>query len=140
VIAFLFSGWVSRVRLHGLAIVVAILVYGTVVGSAGLTTLLWVGVLLLAMSGMADMVSSAYRSTILQVAAPDQLRGRVQGVFIVVVAGGPRAGDFVSGSLSTWVGERGALMVGGLACIAGVLLTVAAQRQFLRYDGDHPTP
>jgi hypothetical protein len=97
-------------------------------------------VVFLALSGAADMVSAAYRSTILQVAAPDQLRGRIQGVFIVVVAGGPRAGDFLAGSVASAVGERVALVAGGLACIAGVLLAVAAQRRFLRYDAVHPQP
>lgn len=139
-VAFLFSGWVSKVRLQGLAVVLAVLGYGAAVGAAGLTTALWVGVLFLAMSGAADMVSSAYRNTILQVAAPDALRGRLQGVFIVVVAGGPRAGDFVAGSVATGVGDRLALVLGGVACLAGVLLAVVGQRRFLRYDAEHPTP
>jgi MFS family permease len=139
-VAFLFSGWISRVRLQGLAIVLAVIAYGAAVGGVGLTTLLWLAVLCLALSGAADMVSAAYRSTILQVAAPDELRGRLQGVFIVVVAGGPRAGDFLSGSLAAGVGERWALVLGGLACMVGVLLAVAAQRSFLRYDARHPLP
>jgi MFS family permease len=89
---------------------------------------------------MADMVSAAYRSTILQVAAPDHLRGRLQGVFIVVVGGGPRAGDFLAGSVATGVGERVALLVGGLACVVGVLTASALQRRFLAYDARHPVP
>ncbi len=140
VVAFLLSGWVSRVRLQGMAIVVAVLVYGAAVGGVGLTDVLWVGVVFLAVSGMADMVSAAYRSTILQVAAPDQLRGRLQGVFIVVVAGGPRAGDFLAGSVATGVGERVALVLGGLACLAGALTASALSRRFLGYDARHPTP
>ena len=80
------------------------------VGGVGLTDVLWIGVVFLALSGAADMVSAAYRSTILQVAAPDELRGRLQGVFIVVVAGGPRAGDFLAGSVASGVGERVALI------------------------------
>jgi MFS family permease len=140
VVAFLFSGWVSRIRLQGLAIVVAVMVYGAVVGGVGLSSLLWLGVLFLAMSGAADMVSSAYRNTILQVAAPDQLRGRLQGVFIVVVAGGPRAGDLLAGSVASAVGERLALVLGGLACIVGVLLAISVQRRFLAYDARHPSP
>jgi len=139
-IAFLLSGWVSRVRLQGLAIAVAVIGYGAAVGAVGLTSLLWLGVLLLAMSGMADMISAAYRSTILQVAAPDQLRGRIQGVFIVVVAGGPRAGDFLAGSVASVVGEQPALILGGLACSAGVLIAVALQRRFVAYDATRPTP
>jgi len=136
--AFLVSGWISRVRLHGVAIVVAILGYGLAVGGVGVTTMLWLGVLMLAFSGAADMVSAAYRSTMLQVAAPDELRGRLQGVFIVVVAGGPRAGDFLAGSVASATGERVALVLGGLACITGVLLAVIVQRRFLEYDAGHP--
>lgn len=140
VLAFLFSGWVSRVRRQGLAVVVAVVVYGAAVGGVGLTGVLWVGIVFLALSGMADMVSSAYRSTMLQVAAPDHLRGRLQGVFLVVVAGGPRTGDFLAGSVASTVGERPALLVGGLACVVGVLTAGALARSFLRYDARHPTP
>jgi MFS family permease len=140
VIAFLFSGWVSRVRLQGLAIVISVVVYGAAVGGVGLTDIVWVGVVFLAISGMADMVSAAYRSTMLQVAAPDQMRGRLQGVFIVVVAGGPRAGDFLAGSVASTVGERLALLLGGLACVIGVLSASALSRRFLEYDARHPTP
>jgi MFS family permease len=139
-LAFLFSGWISRVQRHGVAIVIAILGYGAAVGAVGFTDLLWWGVLFLALTGAADMVSAAYRSTILQVAAPDHLRGRLQGVFIVVVAGGPRAGDFLAGSVAGAVGERAALLVGGAACLFGVALAVAAQRSFLRYDARDPRP
>jgi len=139
-VAFVFSGWISRVRLHGVAIVLAVLGYGAAVGAVGLTALLWWGVLFLALTGAADMVSAAYRSTILQVAAPDHLRGRLQGVFIVVVSGGPRAGDFLAGSVAGAVGERAALLVGGAACLLGVTLAVLAQRDFLRYDADDPRP
>jgi hypothetical protein len=140
VLAFLLSGWITKVRLQGLAIVLAVLGYGVVVGGVGLTDVLWLGVVFLALSGAADMISAAYRSTILQVAAPDQLRGRLQGVFIVVVAGGPRAGDFVAGSVASAVGEQVALVAGGLACVVGVLTAVAVQRRFLEYDAAHPTP
>ncbi len=139
-VAFVFSGWISRVRLHGVAIALAVMAYGAAVGAAGLTDLLWLGVLFLAMTGMADMVSAAYRSTILQSAAPDHLRGRLQGVFLVVVAGGPRAGDFLAGSVAAGIGEQLALVLGGVACIVAVLVVLAVQRDFLRYDDRDPQP
>jgi hypothetical protein len=139
-VAFAFSGWITRVRLQGVAIAVAVVVYGAAVGAVALTTVLWAAVLLLALSGMADMISAAYRSTVLQVATPDQLRGRLQGVFIVVVAGGPRAGDFVSGSVAAATTERMALALGGLACLVGVAVAVSLQRSFLRYDAVNPKP
>lgn len=144
-IAFAFSGWISRVHRHGVAIVVAVIGYGACVAMAGFSAaavpaLVWLAVAFLAMSGGADMVSAAYRSTILQAAAPDHMRGRMQGLFIVVVAGGPRLGDVLLGSLAEVAGEPRAMMVGGVLCILGVLVAVTLQRRFLAYDGRHPVP
>ncbi|MDP9319444.1 MAG: MFS transporter, partial [Actinomycetota bacterium] len=130
-LAFAFSGWVSKVRRQGRAVVLAVFVYGAAVAAFGLARSLWVGVLFLAMSGGADMISAAYRSTILQVAAPDNLRGRLQGVFTVVVAGGPRMGDFVMGSTAALFTPALALGAGGIACMAGVVLASGTQRGFL---------
>jgi MFS family permease len=139
-VAFTFSGWVSKVRRQGVAIAICVMLYGASVAAFGFSRALWLGVLFLAMSGAADMVSAAYRSTILQVAAPDNLRGRLQGVFTVVVAGGPRMGDFVSGTTAALTTPTIALAVGGLACIAGVLIASAREPGFARYDARHPTP
>ncbi|MGI8701049.1 MAG: MFS transporter [Nocardioidaceae bacterium] len=139
-VAFAFSGWVSKIRLQGKAIALAVIVYGASVAAFGFARALLVGVLFLAMSGAADMVSAAYRSTILQVAAPDNLRGRLQGVFTVVVAGGPRMGDFVMGSTAAILTPALALTLGGLACMVGVLLSSGKERSFLAYDADHPVP
>jgi hypothetical protein len=94
----------------------------------------------LALAGGADAISAVFRQTILQSATPDSMRGRLQGVFIVVVAGGPRLGDLVLGSEATWFGEGWAVLVGGLTGL--VLLAAAAGlgRRFLAYDARHPTP
>lgn len=139
-LAFAFSGWVSKIRRQGKAIVIAVLVYGAAVAAFGFARSLWVGVVFLAMSGGADMISAAYRSTMLQVAAPDNLRGRLQGVFTVVVAGGPRMGDFVMGSTAALLTPTLALGAGGLACMVGVLVAGGTQRRFLAYDSDDPVP
>ena len=107
----------------------------------GFARALWVGVALLAMSGAADMISAAYRSTILQVAAPDNLRGRLQGVFTVVVAGGPRMGDFVAGTTAALLTPTLALAIGGTACIVGVLVACAWQPRLPRVRrADTPSP
>lgn len=144
-IAFSVSGSIGRVRRQGLAIVVAITVYGASVSAVGMSALglpgaLWLGVTFLAFSGAADMVSASYRSTVLQTAAPDELRGRLQGVFTVVVAGGPRLGDFVAGSLASATSEETAMIVGGGLCIAGLGAAAILQRKFLAYDARNPQP
>lgn len=142
-IAFVLSGWISHVHRHGIAITVAIAAYGASVMGAGFSAIglpgmLTLVVVFLALSGASDMVSAAYRSTMLQSAAPDQLRGRVQGVFTVVVAGGPRLGDFVAGSVASLTSEGTAMVLGGMACMAGVVLTTMRARRFRAYDARAP--
>jgi hypothetical protein len=101
---------------------------------------LWLGLVLLAVAGAADNISAVFRSSILQAATPDEYRGRLQGIFTVVVAGGPRLGDVESGAVAALGGEAFSVVSGGLACIAVVGGLVAAMPQFLRYDGRDPVP
>lgn len=152
VLASAFSGGLGRVRRQGVAIVVAICAFGACTLGFGVTLLLAgrtepdsvlvpllvLGGLFLIGAGISDAVSSVFRQTVLQAATPDHLRGRLQGVFIVVVAGGPRVGDLVLGSAATWWGEALAAVGGGILCIALVLLLAGANRDFLRYDARHP--
>jgi len=128
-----FSGGLSRIRRQGLAVVVAVLVWGTTITVFGLSRVLWVSLLLLAVAGAADMVSAVFRTTILQTATPDALRGRLQGVFIVVVAGGPRLGDVESGAVAAATNETISIVSGGLLCILGVVVLTAMYPGFASY-------
>jgi MFS family permease len=102
-------------------VIIAILCWGLGIAGFGLTGGIVVGVLMLALAGAADSVSSVFRNTIMQVATPDEMRGRLQGVFVVVVAGGPRLGDFLAGSVADVFGLRVALIAGGLACVIAIV-------------------
>ena len=101
---------------------------------------LWAGLVAMAVAGGSDSVSAVFRTTILQAATPDHLRGRLQGVFIVVVAGGPRLGELAGGFLASGIGEALTAVVGGLACILAIAVLARVQPGFLRYDARHPTP
>jgi MFS family permease len=139
-VAATFSGWLGRVRLQGLVVVLMVCAWGASIALFGLTSGLTIALLFLALSGAAGRVSAVFRATSLQVATPDELRGRLQGVFIVVVAGGPRIGDVVAGSAATILGERVAIVGGGLACIGVTWALVAWHRGFIQYDARHPVP
>jgi MFS family permease len=135
-----FSGWAGHVRRQGFAVAVSIVVWGGAIALFGLTDVLWLGVVLLAVAGAADMVSAIFRSTILQVATPDALRGRLQGVFTVVVAGGPRIGDLESGTVAKLAGTEFSVVSGGLACVVGLFALVARYPSFVKYDAKAPVP
>jgi MFS family permease len=135
VAAGLSSGWIGRVGRQGVALVAAVIAWGLAVAAAGLVPVLWLMVLLLAVAGAADLVSAVYRQSILQTYAPDEMRGRMQGVFIVVVAGGPRLGDLRAGAAAAGLGVT-ASWVGG-ALLAAALVSLALLVPALRnYDAN----
>ncbi|MDQ6874889.1 MAG: MFS transporter [Actinomycetota bacterium] len=134
----LFSGWIGRVRRQGLALTVAIVAWGLAVAAAGLVGNLALAVGLLAIGGAADLVSAVFRQTILQTYAPDEMRGRMQGVFTVVVAGGPRLGDVRAGATAALTGATVSWVGGGLLCAAVVVVVAACVPAFLRYDASTP--
>ena len=133
-----FSGWLGRVNRQGLAVLISIGSWGAAVAVFGLTRNLWLGLLFLALAGIADTVSMVFRNTMVQSAAPDDMRGRLQGVFLVVVVGGPRLGDFLAGSAADLFSPTAAVVGGGLACIAAISLIAVFQPTFPRYDARRP--
>jgi MFS family permease len=156
-----FSGPAGRVRHHGLGIERAILVYGAAIaafgGVLGLAALGWfapeavdattpnlvlivVACLTLVVAGGADNVSSIFRNTMVQAAVPDAIRGRLQGVFIVVVAGGPRLGALYAGTLATLTTLWFPPLLGRLIILGLVAFLVRLNPRFRDYDADHPEP
>ncbi|MFF6996401.1 MFS transporter [Streptomyces sp. NPDC008313] len=122
----LLSGTFSRARRHGLMVIASVIAWGVAVTGFGLSDSLWVAVAFLAAAGVADMVSMVFRGAILLSAATDDMRGRMQGVFTVVVAGGPRLADVLHGTAGSVVGSRVAVAGGGLLVVAGTLVLAAA--------------
>ena len=116
------TGWVSRIQRQGLAVIVAVIAWGAAITGFGLVPWLPGALVLLAAAGCADVISAVFRSTIIQLAVPDALRGRLAGLQIAVVTGGPRIGDLESGVVATAFGDTVSVVSGGLACIAGALL------------------
>ena len=142
VVGGVFSGWVSRVSRQGLAVVwcivvwgVSITVFGIAVGLAehAQAAMLFVAVVALAVGGAADMASAAMRTSMLQSAADDSVRGRLQGVFTVVVAGGPRIADTLHGAVAVYIGAAATAAGGGVLVIIGVVIASIAVPSFVRY-------
>ncbi len=140
VVSGVLSGSLVRIRRQGLAIVAAIAVWGISIAAFGLVRWLPLALLFLAVAGAADNVSAVFRATILQSAVPDEFRGRLQGVYTVVVAGGPRLGDVEAGSVAALLGEAFSVVSGGLGGLVVLAALVAWSPGFLRYDSHHPIP
>jgi MFS family permease len=118
----LFTGWCGRVHHQGRAIATCVVMWGATIALLGTTRVLWVGLLLLAVAGAADVISAVFRQAVQQRAVPDHLQGRLSGTFFAVVAGGPRLGDAETGLAAAIGGPQFAVWSGGLACLAGVAI------------------
>lgn len=142
VLGGVFGGWVSRVQRQGAAVLWAIAVWGGAMAVMGLAVglapwatraMLGLALGMLVIGGAADMASAAFRQSILLSATDDARRGRLQGVFIVVVAGGPRIADVVHGGVAEVVGPAWATGGGGLLVLLGIAVAAAAFPAFRRY-------
>jgi predicted MFS family arabinose efflux permease len=126
------TGWVHRVRRQGRAVIVAVIVWGAAIACFGLAHWLPLALVLLAVAGWADVVSAVFRGTIIQLAAPDALRGRLMGLQMAVVTAGPRIGDAESGAVASAFGATASVVSGGLACIGGALILARLLPAFSR--------
>lgn len=143
VLGGVFSGWIPRVRRQGLAVLVCVALWGLAMVAFGIFVAaaspggspvwLWLALAALAFGGAVDMISAAFRQAILLDSATDEMRGRLQGVFIVVVAGGPRIGDVAHGVAAASVGTAVAASGGGVLVVIGVVICAVAFPAFLRY-------
>jgi MFS family permease len=137
-IGSLASGWTSRVRRQGLAVTIAACAWGAAIAGFGLTTVLWPGLVLLAVAGGADFYSAVLRDTMLLRSTPDHMRGRLSGIEFAQVAGAPSLGNLESGVVASLTSLRFSVVSGGVLCIAGCLATALALPAFLRYDAERP--
>lgn len=158
IVSGIFSGRAGRTRFHGRAITVATVVTGAAVSAFGLLLLLFdriggaataahpdavalvVLCITLVVVGAADNITGVYRTTMMQSATPDPLRGRLQGINTLVLTAGPRAGDVYAGLLAAggllWLPP----LAGGILIVAITLLTVRFSPGFRTYDALEPTP
>ncbi len=115
----------GRIRAQGPVLLGAIAVFGLCLALFGLSRTFWLSAVLLAGSGAADTVSTVLRGSILQLATPDELRGRATALHMTFAMGGPQLGQLRAGLLADLIGPAGAAVSGGLACVAAVAAVAA---------------
>jgi MFS family permease len=133
-LASLTSGWIGHIRHQGRAVIWAVVLWGVGITAFGLVgDRLWLALLFLAFAGGADVISAVFRSTILQLSVPDSLRGRISGIHILVVSGGPKLGDLEAGLVAQAFTPTVSVVSGGLLCIVGAGLVAWLVPEFRRY-------
>lgn len=139
-VATLLSGRAKDVRRQGKAIMLSIVVWGGAIVVFGLSHVLWLSLLMLAIAGAGDMVSGIFRISIIQASVEDRYRGRLEGIGMAVWATGPAVGDVESGVVATLTTPAISIVSGGLLTIFGIGLLRWFAPGFWRYDARNPSP
>ncbi|MEA2520399.1 MAG: hypothetical protein QOI81_45, partial [Actinomycetota bacterium] len=134
------GGWVRHVRRQGDAVIWAVIGWGAAITAFGVVGAhLWLAMFFLAVAGAADVISAIYRSTILQMTVPDELRGRLGGIFMLVVAGGPKLGDLEAGLVASAFTPTISVISGGIACMVGAVIVAIRYPELRRYRAEQST-
>ena len=127
------SGWMGRVRRHGIAIAVSAATWGLLISGFGLAPDIWAALGFLVLSGAADMISGIFRDTLWNQTIPDRLRGRMAGLELLSYGVGPSAGQIRAGAVASVTSARFSIASGGLFCAGAVGLVCLALPGFTRY-------
>ncbi len=133
--AALMTGWVGRVHRQGRGVVICVCVWGAAITLFGLMThMFWLALVFLAIAYAADAFSAIFRSTIVQLAVPDHLRGRLSAIHFLSVGTGPQLGNVESGVVAQVISPEVAVVSGGIAAAVGAVAIAAAIPVLLHYD------
>ena len=133
IVGFALARWPIR-RHAGLMMLWAVGAFGLTTALFGVSRSFPLSVLILAATGAFDMVSVVVRQTLVQVATPDEMRGRVSAVSSVFISGSNRLGDFESGIVAGLVGAPKSTVIGGVGSMLVVLAMAFLVPKFRRFD------
>ena len=112
---------VRGIKRHaGMVMFVAVAIFGVANLVFAFSTLFWLSLLAMLVAGAADMISVYVRMTVIQLATPDAMRGRVNAVNMLFIGSSNELGEFRAGSMAAWLGAVPAAVVGGLGTLAVV--------------------
>ena len=136
VITGLVMARIGTFRRQGKLVIWSVAVFGLATLGFGLSHVFWLSLLMLALTGAADTVSTVLRQTIRQLATPDQLRGRMTSINMVFFMGGPQLGEVEAGALAALIGAPLSVVTGGVGSIISALIALLKAKSLRDYDGE----
>src|SRR6266478_9241336 len=119
----------GTLKRQGRLVIISISVFGAATIAFGLSRVFWFSLLMLAITGAADTVSTILRQTIRQLATPNNLRGRMTSINMVFFMGGPQLGEVEAGTVASLVGAPLSVVTGGVGCLVAAAFTFVAAKK-----------
>ena len=134
VISGLVMARLGTLKRQGLIVILSVAVFGAATIVFGLSRVFWFSLLMLALMGAADTVSTILRQTIRQLTTPDNLRGRMTSINMIFFMGGPQLGEVEAGTVAALIGAPLSVVTGGLGCLIAATLALMAAKNLRRYE------
>ena len=122
------------VRQGGRWILIGVGIYGVATVLFAGSHVFWFSVLMLAITGASDTVSTVLRQTIRQLVTPDYLRGRMTSVNMIFFMGGPQLGELEAGAVAAVIGASLSVVTGGLGCLIAAGIAAIWAKSLLSYE------
>ena len=135
VITALLMARIGSFRRQGRLVVVSVAVFGLATAGFGLSTVFWLSLLMLAITGAADTVSTVLRQTIRQLVTPNHIRGRMTAINMMFFMGGPQLGELEAGSVAAFIGAPLSVVLGGLGALVCACVTAVKSKSLMEYEG-----
>jgi len=124
----------GTLKKQGLLVIISIGVFGAATIVFGLSRVFWFSLLMLAIAGGADTISTILRQTIRQLATPNKLRGRMTSINMIFFMGGPQLGEVEAGTVAALIGAPLSVVTGGVACLIAAAIAFGAARNLRGYE------
>jgi len=135
VITALILARVGSFQRQGRIVVVSVAIYGLANATFGVSRVFWFSLLMLAVAGAADTVSTVLRQTIRQLSTPNHLRGRMTSINMMFFMGGPQLGELEAGVLASFIGAPLSVVVGGLGSLLAAGIASVKSKSLMKYEG-----
>jgi len=124
----------GTLRHQGRLVVASVAVFGVATAAFGVSTVYWVSLLMLAITGAADTVSTVLRQTIRQLVTPNHLRGRMTSINMMFFMGGPQLGELEAGVLAGFIGAPLSVVIGGLGSLITAAIAAVKSKNLMKFE------
>jgi MFS family permease len=125
---------IGNFQKQGRLVVASVAVFGVATAGFGVSTVYWLSLLMLAITGAADTVSTVLRQTIRQLVTPNHLRGRMTSINMMFFMGGPQLGELEAGSLAALIGAPLSVVVGGLGSLVCAAVAAVKSKSLMEFE------
>jgi len=119
---------------QGRLVVYSVAVFGVATAAFGASKVYWFSLLMLAVTGAADTVSTVLRQTIRQLVTPNQLRGRMTSINMMFFMGGPQLGELEAGTVAALIGAPLSVVTGGLGSIICAAIAAVKSKSLMEFE------